>query len=277
MLADGQEREVVFTLGSGRDLARGPRPGRTVSAEPGRARTRLESVWALLEPHAGRGPRGDARPVAQLPRQRLAALPDARLPRVGAQRLLPVRRRLRLPRSAAGRDGAGPRRAGACCASTCSAARRASSAKATCSTGGIRRRAAACARASPTITCGCRCAACRYVHATGDTGVLDETRPLPRRPRREAGRGELLRPAGPLRRIGDALRALRPRDRARPALRRARPAADGLRRLERRHEPASASTAGARASGWPSSCTTCSRSSPTLAERAATTRSRSAA
>jgi hypothetical protein len=41
------------------------------------------------------------------------------------------------------------------------------------STGGIRRRGAACARIVPTTTCGCRwrCAAtCRH----GDTGVLDE-------------------------------------------------------------------------------------------------------
>ena len=83
-------------------------------------------------------------------------LPDARLPPVGAQRLLPVGRRLRLPRPAAGRDGAGPRRARARCASTCCAARPASSSKATCSTGGIRRRAAACARTARTTTSGCR-------------------------------------------------------------------------------------------------------------------------
>ena len=89
-------------------------------------------------------------------RQRLAALPDARLPLLGAQRLLPVRRRVRLPRPAAGRDGAGPRRAAARCASTCCAARRSSSPRATCSTGGIRRSGAACARAAPTTTCGCR-------------------------------------------------------------------------------------------------------------------------
>ncbi len=39
-------------------------------------------------------------------------------------------------------------------------------------------RAAACARTSPTTTCGCRYAACRYVAAHGDTGVLDETVPF---------------------------------------------------------------------------------------------------
>ena len=39
------------------------------------------------------------------------SLPDARLPPVGAQRLLPVGRRVRFPRPVAGRDGAGARRA----------------------------------------------------------------------------------------------------------------------------------------------------------------------
>ena len=38
-------------------------------------------------------------------------------------------------------------------------------------------------------------AACRYVAATGDTGVLDETRAVPRRPAAAAGRGGVLRPA----------------------------------------------------------------------------------
>ena len=80
-------------------------------------------------------------------------------------------------------------------------------------------------------------AICRYVGTTGDTGVLDErvpfltSRPLARRRRIE------LRPAAGLGRRRHALRAWRPRDRSRLALWRAWPAADGLRRLERRHEP----------------------------------------
>ena len=49
--------------------------------------------------------------------QPLAALPDDRLPALGAGRLLPGRRRLRLSRPAAGRDGARLGRARACCAS----------------------------------------------------------------------------------------------------------------------------------------------------------------
>ena len=81
-------------------------------------------------------------------------------------------------------------------------------------------------------------ATCRYVLCTGDTGVLDEPvaflagRPLSPDdesyydlPGRSRGHGEPL----------SALRAGHP-PRARPG-RRPRPAADGLRRLERRHEP----------------------------------------
>ena len=68
----------------------------------------------VLEPHARRRPRADARS------RRSTSSPTAgcstrcsRAGMWGAQRLLPVRRRVRLPRPAAGRDGAGARRAGA--------------------------------------------------------------------------------------------------------------------------------------------------------------------
>ena len=154
-LADGQEREIVFRLGVGRGRRRRQQPGAALPRRRRRAR-RARSGVAVLEPHARRGPGRDARPVAQRAGQRLAGLPDPGLPPLGAQRLLPVGRRLRLPRPVAGRDGAGPRRARRCCASICCAAPAASSAKATCSTGGIRRRAAACARTSRTTTSGCR-------------------------------------------------------------------------------------------------------------------------
>ena len=71
------------------------------------ARAALDAVHGALEAHAGRGAGAHARPGAEPAGQRLAALPDAGLPHVGAQRLLPVGRRLRLPRPAAGRDGPG--------------------------------------------------------------------------------------------------------------------------------------------------------------------------
>ena len=190
-------------------------------------------------------------PDASLERagQRLAPVPDARLPPVGAQRLLPVGRRVRLPRPAAGRRWRWSTPSRASCASTCCAARRASSAKATCSTGGIRRRAAACARIARTTTCGCRWRRAATSPRTGDTGVLDEPVPflegrpvnpeddsyydLPRAPSEAASLYEHC-----VRAIEHGLR-----------IRRARPAADGLRRLERRHEPGRRRAARAKASG----------------------------
>jgi hypothetical protein len=168
--------------------------------------------------------------------QRLADVPDPGLPSLGAQRLLPVGRRLRLPRPVAGRDGAGPRETRIWCANICCCARAVSSRKATCSTGGIRRRAAACARAARTTTCGCRWRCAATCTATADTGVLDE----PVRSSKAAGqcrRGLLLRSARPLGAEAASSTSTACAPSARPALRRARPAADRLGRLERRHEP----------------------------------------
>ena len=61
-----------------------------------------------LAPCTGRRAGRHARFVVEPAGQRLADVPDHRLPDVGPQRLLPVRRGVRLPRSAAGRDGGGP-------------------------------------------------------------------------------------------------------------------------------------------------------------------------
>ncbi len=111
-LADGQEREITFRLGLGG--VPGGDDAEPAGASLPRRRRRAAGPGgglALLEPHPRRGPGGDARRVAQRADQRLAAVPDPGLPPVGAQRLLPVGRRLRLPRPAAGRDGAGARRA----------------------------------------------------------------------------------------------------------------------------------------------------------------------
>ena len=82
-----------------------PRRGRSA----GRARRRVPAMAA----NADRHPRGNPRRGAERARQRLARLPDAGMPAVGAKRLLPVRGRVRLPRSAAGRPGARPCRAAA--------------------------------------------------------------------------------------------------------------------------------------------------------------------
>ena len=72
-------------------------------------------------------------------------------------------------------------------------------------------------------------ATCRYVFATGDTGVLDETAPFLEGRAVNPGRRVLLRPARPFGRVRLALRALRARHTSRPQVRRARPAADRVR------------------------------------------------
>ena len=130
-----------------------------------RARSALEGVWALLEPHARRGARRDARP------RRSTSWPTAgcstrRSPAACGRAAASTSRAARSASATSCRTRwrwSTPSRAR--CASSCCAARRASSARATCSTGGIRRRAAACARISPTTTSGCRYATCRYVAA----------------------------------------------------------------------------------------------------------------
>ncbi len=65
----------------------------------------VQGGHGLLGSDARRHPGEDARPVDGRARERLAALSDARLPRVGAHRVLSVERRVGLPRSIARRDG----------------------------------------------------------------------------------------------------------------------------------------------------------------------------
>ena len=79
--------------------------------------------------------------------------------------------------------------------------------------------------------------AAHYVETTGDTAILDERVPFLDGPALKPERPRSLFPAQPGRRSGVAVRALRARPRPRARHRRARPAADGRRRLERRHEP----------------------------------------
>ena len=109
--------------------------------------------------------------------------------------------------------------AGTACANTCCCAPRTSSSKATCSTGGIRRRTAACAPIVPTTTCGCRWRSAVTSTRPATRGVLDETIALPRRPRARCRRGVLVRPAAALAGQSRSLyEHCRARDRARPAL-----------------------------------------------------------
>ena len=133
---------------------------------------------ALLGRLAWHGSGEDARPLDGHHAQPMAAVSDARVPRVGALGILPGERRVRLSRSASGRDGADGRTAGDRRASNCSAPRRGSSSPATCSIGGCRPRAREFARASPTIASGCRTPSLIISRSTGDAGILDETLPF---------------------------------------------------------------------------------------------------
>ena len=110
---------------------------------------------AQLGRHARRGAGHDARSEHGPAAESLAAVSNAELPRLGARRVLSVERRVRIPRSTSGCDGACRRRSEVSRANICCARPRASLSKATSSTGGIRRPDAAYARESPTIFCGC--------------------------------------------------------------------------------------------------------------------------
>jgi cyclic beta-1,2-glucan synthetase len=90
----------------------GPQPGRSrqlVRRFRGSAAVQqaLDDVHAHWRPVLGAVQVRTPGPGAEPAGQRLAGLPDAGLPPDGAQRPLPVGRRLRLPRPVAGRDGAG--------------------------------------------------------------------------------------------------------------------------------------------------------------------------
>src|ERR1017187_4212779 len=98
-------------LHAGRRRRRGGCPAVGRSVPRGRPSPRGAGISvAVLEAYVRRGQCGYARRVHQYVDQRLASLPDALLPFVGTQRILPERRRLRFARLVAGRDGADPLR-----------------------------------------------------------------------------------------------------------------------------------------------------------------------
>ena len=110
-LADGQEREIIFRLGLA-GTPGGDDANRMVHRFRGAdvARRTLEAVWHYWNHTLGAV-------QVETPDQSLnvltngwLAVPDPGVPPVGAQRLLPVGRRLRLPRPVAGHDGIGARR-----------------------------------------------------------------------------------------------------------------------------------------------------------------------
>ena len=201
---------------------------------------RREAALAAAERHVGRDARRRPGPHAgrfvRSDRQPLAALPDARAAASG-------RAAVRISRAARSASAISCRTCSRCCtrgptsaARTCCAPRRGSSSRATCSTGGIRRAAAARGRAAPTICSGCRTPSPATSSQTGDESVLDEVVPFLEAPPLEPDQARDLHAAARVAGVGVALRALRPRHRARDEVRRARTAAHRLRRLERRHE-----------------------------------------
>ena len=154
-LQPGESREVVVAA------RRRPRRGGRAHAAGGvprqRARRRGHGAHGggLARAALGRH-RAHARAHLRRDAQPVDAVPGARLPDVGPLGAVPEQRRLRLPRPAAGRDGAACTPSRPSPGRTSCARRRASSSKATCSTGGTRRAGAACAPDSPTTWPGCR-------------------------------------------------------------------------------------------------------------------------
>jgi cyclic beta-1,2-glucan synthetase len=112
-LAAGQEHEIVFRLG-----VAGRRGADDASTLVHRCRGAVGGAdgarrgAAPLATHPRRGAGGNAGPSAQCAGEWLAGVSDPGLSAVGAQRLLPVGRRVWIPRSVAGFDGADPHRAG---------------------------------------------------------------------------------------------------------------------------------------------------------------------
>jgi cyclic beta-1,2-glucan synthetase len=174
-LAEGQEREVAFIFGSGRDVA----DARVLVGRyrgTGAARGALEEVWGYWNRTLGAVHVQTAGCNIELSGQRMAGLPDPVLPDVGAQRHLPVGRRVRLPRPATGRHVAHPCQTGPTILreQLMLVAPPTSLRKAMCSTGGTRPVGRGVRTKCSDDYLWLPYAVCRYVNAIGDTGILDE-------------------------------------------------------------------------------------------------------
>ena len=234
-LAPDAAVEIVFFLGEaatqrGRQLAGHAIPRR-------RSRRGLRACDRATGTTSSARTGEDARPRDGHPAQSLAALPDARLPRVGARRLSTRRAAPTAFAISCRTSWRSPSRSRRSRAHICCARPRGNSSKATCSIGGCRRRATACARASPTIALWLPYAAAALRRGHRRPRRPRRSRAVSRRAARCGRRARSVLPADGLARQRDAVRALRARPRPQPRRRRARPAADRHRRLERRHEP----------------------------------------
>ena len=187
-------------------------------------RSRAHETRALLGRHAGRHPGAHAGRLVRPDRQSLAALSVAELPHLGAQRAVPARRRVRLPRPAAGRARADLHASGSLpCAPAprrVATVRRGRRSALVASAERARHANALLGRSALAALCG------RGVRRPDRRRVRARRgRAVPRSAAARAGPVGGLRPAVGLERSGVAVRALRPRDRSLDEVRRARPAA----------------------------------------------------
>ncbi len=212
-------------------------PGRTHPTRAnGRPRGRPARCGRVLGRGPGHGPGPDARPLDGHHAQPVAPLPDAGVPALGEDRVLPGRGRVRVPRPAPGRHrpadpeararpGTPPEGGGAPVR------------------GGGRPALVASAIGSGRPHPDLRRSPLAAVHGGAlprGHGRLDgprRDRPLSRRTPAPTGRGRRLLPAGTLNGVGFAVRSLRGGDRREPRGRRPWAATHRVGRLERRDEP----------------------------------------
>ena len=176
-LADGQEREIIFRLGVGRD-ADDARNWCIASAASAAARERARSSVATTGTHTlgavhveTPDPSLNVLANGWLVYQTLACRLWARSGFYQSGGAFGFRDQLQDV------DGADPRRAASCCASTFLRCAAVSSRKAMCSIGGIPRRAAACARTVRTIISGCPWRPAAMSDAPATPACLDERIP----------------------------------------------------------------------------------------------------
>ena len=209
-----------------------PHPARAIGRPRGDAARRGEPLGR----YPGHGPGADTRPLDGHHAQPLAHLPDARVPAVGEDGLLPGRRRLRVPRPAPGRhrphDVEARARPGTSPEGRGTSVRRGRRPALVASAVGPRRPNPDLGRSALAAVRGRS-----LPRGHGRHGGPRRDRPVSRGTGTAAGPDGRLLPAGTLTRVGFAVRPLCGGSRAEPRGRRARAAAHRVGRLERRHEP----------------------------------------
>ena len=98
----GESRRVAFVLGQGNDAAHAAALAARYSALAGSGGC-VQTLLVLLGRDARHDPGPDPRRFVRSPREPVAGVSVTRVPRLGPQRTVPAGRRVRIPRSAAGR------------------------------------------------------------------------------------------------------------------------------------------------------------------------------